>query len=242
MNNNQDNNANTISVNNNPNTNTNITPITITPITPQVNNTEIENNSIPPINNPEIVTPQAVTTNNDTQQSAPINEINNNLITPNIIIPETKNDNNNQNLNIPSINNEPQLNLESSSPFDIGITHQINNPQQNQTTVTTPTGENQKSVAVNANNNTTSDNNMKSQDINIAPPDNASANNNLISTKTYMINILLFSIPIIGLILLIIKSFDKKNSNISNLAKAFLIYEIIIIILSLIIPTFLHNI
>lgn len=60
--------------------------------------------------------------------------------------------------------------------------------------------------------------------------------NKIISVKRYLGLILLFSLPIVGLIFLFIKAFDnKENKNISNFAKAQLIYYAIAVVLMIII-------
>jgi len=57
---------------------------------------------------------------------------------------------------------------------------------------------------------------------------------NIISVKKYLGYMVLFSIPVVGFIMLIIKGFvDKKNKNISNFAKANLIFSLIITIFSI---------
>ena len=49
----------------------------------------------------------------------------------------------------------------------------------------------------------------------------------VVSIGQYMGHMLLFSIPIIGFVMLIVKAFDKKNTSISNFAKAILIFSLI---------------
>lgn len=53
----------------------------------------------------------------------------------------------------------------------------------------------------------------------------------VISPFTYFAYNILFAIPIIGLILVIVKSFDKKNINLRNFARSFLINLIFIVII-----------
>lgn len=60
---------------------------------------------------------------------------------------------------------------------------------------------------------------------------NSPQDNNLVSIKKYLGYIILFRIPTVGIIALIIKALDKKNKNISNLAKAELIFILIKIII-----------
>lgn len=66
-----------------------------------------------------------------------------------------------------------------------------------------------------------------------APVTNASSNNTgnnadsalVVPVKKYFLHFLLTSIPVVGMILLIIRAIDKKDKNISNLAKAQLLFS-----------------
>lgn len=49
----------------------------------------------------------------------------------------------------------------------------------------------------------------------------------VVSVKRYLLYIILFSIPVVGLIVLIVKFFDKEDKNISNYAKAQLLLSLI---------------
>ena len=51
---------------------------------------------------------------------------------------------------------------------------------------------------------------------------------NVISVGKYLGHMLLFIIPVVGFIMCIVKAFDKKDKTISNFAKAFLIFSVII--------------
>ncbi|MBR5981604.1 MAG: hypothetical protein IK035_06300, partial [Firmicutes bacterium] len=55
-----------------------------------------------------------------------------------------------------------------------------------------------------------------------------------ISTAGYFWLMLLFAIPVIGLIALLIFAFAVKNKNLRNLARAFLIWIIVALVLSVI--------
>lgn len=70
-------------------------------------------------------------------------------------------------------------------------------------------------------------------------PNNASINSGevkteVVSVKTYVINLLLFCIPLVGMIMLIVKAVDKKESSIRNLARAQLIVSAIFVLLSVV--------
>ena len=235
-------------MNDNQNKDLNNEPIAITPITPQsIDNTqeldtvEEQSNIVPitPVNENNSSTEQPTTQENNAAQveNNPIQgqiepqNNNSNVITPNIIIPEMKEDNNikkdvevpNQvadNNSIPQTNSE--LSIESSSPFDIGIS---TTPTSQEQVISPTTSETQNSIPVN--NSIDNDINIQQETVN---------NTEEISLATYLINMFLFSIPLIGLIVLIIKITDKKHKNISNFAKAYLIYMIIIVIIILLLP------
>ena len=55
---------------------------------------------------------------------------------------------------------------------------------------------------------------------------------NAVSFGKYLGYIFLFSIPLVGFIMLIVKVFDKKDENISNFAKAMLAYYVILTVIS----------
>ena len=46
--------------------------------------------------------------------------------------------------------------------------------------------------------------------------------------KSYLLNMLLFCIPLVGFIMLIVKAIDKKESNIRNFARAYLLLSLIV--------------
>lgn len=63
----------------------------------------------------------------------------------------------------------------------------------------------------------------------------SSSLNEVVSTKTYLGYIFLYSIPLIGFLILIINSFQHKNANIKNYSKAYLLFLILILLFILII-------
>lgn len=207
----------------------------------------------PSIENPNIIIPASKEeTANQNIKEATTN-LNSNSV-PNIIIPQQKEEaNNNENLNIESpqtsnstipimpiaetkndilqTNKIPELKIDSANPFDIGlnnttIPNQINNNQINSTTIT-PISVNQSTDNISS---TASSNNIEPDIEN--PINNINlSNDNIVPVTTYLINIILFSIPIIGIIMLIMKATSKENKNISNFAKAYLIILIAVFIL-----------
>ncbi len=83
-------------------------------------------------------------------------------------------------------------------------------------------------------NNTVTNNQSIGKDINVIN-NNYDTNNKeeVVSVKKYLVLNLLFAIPIVGLIMLIVKAFDKNtNKNISNYAKSMLIWYLIVFIIS----------
>ena len=69
-------------------------------------------------------------------------------------------------------------------------------------------------------------NNLQSKN-NVAPPSNVNNNetSEVVSVKRYLGHFLLLCIPIVGIIILIMRAFDKKDKKISNLAKAQLLFS-----------------
>lgn len=224
----------------------------ITPIMP--NNTNNQNTN-PGVNNeqsgvttPTPITPIAPTTPEQQNNQVP----NNNPTIPITPMPEVRGTSNqnveNQNNQVnptPTITPQPQqpisnapkeLKLDSSSPFDIGVSAPLSTAT-NITTPQTPISQPTQSstitpIPVTNNNNDTE--NKPQQDINIKEPTTQSTDN-VVSVGTYLIHIILFSIPVIGLILLIVKALDKKNKNLSNFAKAQLILAIIATVIMVVI-------
>lgn len=186
------------------------TPIPITPISPKKEET------ITPNQNPDNLTKIVPS------QVQPI--------TPKIIIPESKNNT----ISTPQPQNTiPELKLESSSPFDIGV-----NPQLNTTTsINTETTYSKVSPTIIPTNvpNNINNNDQTSPDINIQVPEANIPNDNIVTVGSYILHMILFAIPVVGFIMLIIKALDKNNKNISNFAKAELIIAVIATILSILI-------
>lgn len=185
-------------------------------------------------------------TNNVTSAPAP-KQVNNN---PNIInsAPIATNLINNNPINTPELNNsnlinQPQaqptpqaeIKLETTTPFDIGINSMNSNNIQNSPLVESP-----KNIPSPVEETKT----LPPEPINNNPPLTAStpnhnmnsSNNDTVSVGNYLGHILLFSIPLIGFIMLLVKAFGSKNNkNISNLAKAYLLSSIIIVVIYIVI-------
>lgn len=138
-----------------------------------------------------------------------------------------------------------ELKVESSNPFDIGIGPSTSNVDPEKTQIITPITPIDNNVN-NGFNNQNSINNMNtvnSQAINnnlgnATPLSSESSNNissdsdNIVSVSKYMLHMLLFAIPIVGFVMLLVKAFSKKeNKNISNYAKAQLLFSIIITVI-----------
>ena len=154
-------------------------------------------------------------------------------ITPTIVMPETK-----ESPIAPQPQNK-ELNLESSSPFDIGVNAPLSTnanvnitPEVPNNTPITPITVSNNGQENASNNPNLSNNNQQPQDINISSQPQQS--NDVVSVGKYLLHIILFSIPIVGFIILIIKALDKKDKNISNFAKAQLIIVLASIILCVI--------
>ena len=139
-------------------------------------------------------------------------------------MPEMKNETTTQ----PESNQQPQLNIETASPFDIGVSAPLN------TTVDNIEVSNNEPQQVPVNNNVDNSTQQPQNDINIKETSNDNTEE-IVSVGKYILHFIIFSIPVIGFIMLIVKALDKKNKNISNLAKAILIIGVISIIIGAII-------
>lgn len=242
--NNEQNNAN--------NTGTPVTPITpITPIQPQVvDGSDAIATPTPPTatENLTSVNMVAAPVSDDKKIDVvnPIPPSNSNggstLLMPNISMPEVKGSESSMNINSTTsssvsstsnpvgnsssnANGSPQLNLESSSPFDIGVTPPLNTG----VSTSVPVQGDIKPISVTGG---TSNSNTVSSDIKINNGMIVGANTGEPSVGTYLLYMFLFTIPLIGFIVLLLKAFDK-NSNISNYAKAQLILVVIGFVLGL---------
>lgn len=152
-------------------------------------------------------------------------------VNSNSIVPEMASNPNNTPVQSQNLNAEmPELKIDSVGPFDIGIGSPTLPPigtssaQTSEATITTP---------INTMNNITTSQTII-PDPTTPPSNNTDTNNitsqenNIVSVRKYLGTMILFSIPIVGFIMLLIKAFDKKDKNISNLAKAQLLIFLII--------------
>ena len=139
----------------------------------------------------------------------------------------------------------PELKIDSSSPFDIGVA-------SNNLTSTTSMNQsilpqsNFQGAPMENMYNSSSGTSLNNQNSNINPtPSNNSTvstdnsiqsnNENVVSVGKYLGHIILFGIPLIGFIMLIIKAVgDKKDKNITNFARAMLLLQAIIIVLTVV--------
>lgn len=216
MNNDQNNNINGI--------------ITPQPITPTDISNQGGNNDTNNLIQPTSIVPveQAKEVNNNMESIQP-NIISGQQI-PNIIMPEMKKDNDGINNNISQIT---ELKLDGTSPFDIGINQTPIMASSEENNTTTPTISNSNA---NLNNNPNDSvqviaptNKEQQEDISISV--STSNNSDIVPVTKYLINMILFSIPLVGFIVLILKVVDKKDKNISNFAKAYLLIGIILVLL-----------
>lgn len=216
MNNNQNNNINGI--------------ITPQPITPTDISNQDGNNDTNNLIQPTSIVPveQAKEVNNNMESIQP-NIISEQQI-PNIIMPEMKKDNDGINNNI---SQTTELKLDGTSPFDIGINQTPIMASSEENNTTTPTISNSNA---NLNNNPNDSvqviaptNKEQQEDISILV--STSNNSDIVPVTKYLINMILFSIPLVGFIVLILKVVDKKDKNISNFAKAYLLLGIILVLL-----------
>lgn len=142
-----------------------------------------------------------------------------------------------------SIDSSASLNVGSASTFDIGISNAnsvvASNMSSNQTD-----SINNVSSGVMANNlnsipsagiASVSDN-TNSTPLTSAISNNQDSSDNVVSVGSYLGHIILFSIPVVGFIMLLVKAFSSKtNKNISNFAKAQLILAVIITVLTVVV-------
>ena len=211
----------------------NLTPIGGTPIPETQPTTPLQtnlNSLIQPVQGDLASTPtnNVISTNANSVMPGTVNPIFNG----NVVEPTTPQPNNN-------------LNIVNSSPFDIGLNSTINTEK---TQIIDPilSGSNNISNTTNENSQLLNNNSMQPLNNNVTnnfgdatPLTNANINNtsndNIVSVGKYLGYILLFSIPLVGFIMLLVKAFgDKKDKNISNLAKAQLILIVIVTVLSIV--------
>lgn len=226
----------------NPNLNSTIPSIVTSP-SPNMSNQKQIINSIPTVP----ITPMPATNNASSNNNvvSPTSLSGDSLISisPNNIIPPQFKDSQQTNQTINNIT--PGLQLDASNPFDIGINSPLmpTMPESkaiNQTPISNSTPITPISVSTPNNNQTLSNNNPLPPSPDINPPTQNTSNDNIVSVGTYLINIILYSIPLVGLILMI-KSLKNNNKNISNFAKAELILVIVISLIGVVFSGFISS-
>lgn len=157
---------------------------------------------------------------------------------PNTSVPQGTN----QNLN----STIPELKIESASPFDIGIASPA------APSIETPTSQTVPSTPIATENSNPMTSTTTESVPNAVPQSNTppltnditsapTSNDDVVSVGKYLGHMILFAIPIVGFIMLIVKAVDKKDKNISNYAKAQLLFAVIIAIISVIATIFLSS-
>lgn len=227
---------------------------------PPVNSTpptNVENNGIPganvmpvgavPVSNPSSISPVEVNptpmvsiVDNTINNAAPAN---NDMLVPNLspVIPEVSNvGGNGPAPGVLSVNNpgnlDSNLNASASNTFDIGLSNNASNLNQVGTISDVNSG-----ITVASGDTIQADgtNNGGNIPLTSTTPNNVVSNgsgDSVVSVGSYLGHIILFSIPIVGFIMLLVKAFgSKSNKNISNLAKAQLLLSVIITVLTVVI-------
>lgn len=220
-----------------------------TPITIENNNPNSSQPNLNPVGSEQ--NPGGLTFSNDTQLNSIGITLNGQNITPDLnnafsstppvsasqgiislssqsIIPEQKN----TNVSNLAVDSTSEPNLSSANPFDIGIALTPISPmeQMSKTTLLTPQMPN-TSVVNNPMNTETANPTISSTESTSSKENEPINDETIVSVGQYLGHLVLFSLPIIGQIMLIVKIFDKKNKNISNLAKAQLLLFAMMIIL-----------
>lgn len=217
---------------------------------------------------PEITASKSVITNSQPSNSIPLDSIpitpvpgavlesnaNNNMsnstegqilsINSNSVVPEMTSNANKlsasgptQNLNAPV----PELKIDSVSPFDIGIGGSTTEPIQNVATISSkPDIPNNQITNVETAPTTTMSNNTPLTN-EVLSDQTSSSGDHVVSVGKYLGNMILFAIPIIGFIMLLVKAFDKKDKNISNFAKAYLLLTVILGIIFIVATIYLNS-
>jgi len=133
-------------------------------------------------------------------------------------------------------------NLEVSSNQNYTNTQNNDNLSNNNISNKLSNNLTNNNISNKSNNNLTNNNinnklsdNLTNNNINNQSNDNSITNNDIVSVKKYLLYMILFCIPVVGLIMLLIKAFSKnENKNISNYAKANLIFYLITTIFSVV--------
>ena len=217
-----------------------------------VDNTNNINNS----DNSAVLGVVGATNNNETANSGII-AVNNDSLSTTVppVTNETINNNGDANggvsstLNFELPSNDTQTSVPNTNDLNSGLTGAVNpvgaesNDSSNANGGVLPVSFNSILSEQNASNvngqvvqpataeSTVSNNNVTQTTDSTASQPSISVSNdvtNVVSFGKYLGYFLLFTIPIAGFIMLIVKALDKKDKNISNFAKAYLVYSVII--------------
>lgn len=207
----------------------NLTPIGLTP---QPTDTIMPDNNIPVQSNSETTAASPIT-----NSLPPLNSDNVIPINSNSVIPGIVNSSPVESINTSTNNLNQELNINNSSPFDIGL-NSSTIPQSQPTNATILPINNINGSTITNEVLSTSSNNVQPLNNNLgdATPltnvGNDNGSNDTISVKQYLLHMILCSIPLVGIIVLLMRAFsNKENKNISNLAKAQLLLSVIITVL-----------
>lgn len=134
--------------------------------------------------------------------------------------------------------NSPAQGNENVLSFDLPSSNSIVDQSVNSNGIeTNPMNGTNANINSNINNSITPSSGDATQVISPAPTvtsdqstldNNIPTNNAVVSVGKFLGYLFLFSIPVVGFIMLIVKALDKKDKNISNFAKAQLLYGVII--------------
>ena len=157
----------------------------------------------------------------------------------------------NQNLNIPPVNKSDTQNMNQNnnqtSPLGFGLNNNASMPSSNQSLINTGISLNDANNNL-LNNSTPVNNNLSNVNVSNDLVSSGLPNNGVVPVgnnydsmvskgeitpvKTYLLNMLLFCVPLVGFIMLIVKAVSKEESNIRNLARAYLILSLIVGVIS----------
>lgn len=174
-----------------------------------IEETNTANNQIIPVTNvipgADVVTATAENTNNNSISSEGIVPITN----------EIPNNNNNNNMIQDNSNSILAFDLPGSNTSTLDSTSPSNDTNvQNNSGIVQVEGE-QSTIDTSVNNQSFVSN-------------NTTGFSDVVSVGKYLGYFFLFAIPVIGFIMLVVKAFDKKDKNISNFAKAQLLFGVIV--------------
>ena len=166
---------------------------------------------------------------NDSSLNSGIVADNTSLETNNVSLNEAVNNNNNIAFDLAGVSAPGTNDIPNNNVNTIASVEQNNNLTNNSAL--------ENNNALTNNMNSLSDSQTSQQQVNnteLKPQidnNNVSNDSEVVSVKKYLGYIVLFSIPVVGIIMLIVKALDKKDKNISNFAKAQLLLSLIITVI-----------